>query len=205
MGSARLSSPGNRLVQVGAYCNAAHSSIFTGIPASELQDRIVAVNHLWGARGRALENQLHERSDESGRIELLESALLSCVGALPDHTRTIDIAGIARWMSLTGGRLPLDVLAGRAGVSRQYFRRVFRERVGVTPKLYNRLARFKSGLAYISKTDVDWAQAAAELGYSDQSHMIAEFREFSGRTPAALSLRSGFHPFLVPRREAPYS
>lgn len=27
---------------------------------------------------------------------------------------------------------------------------------------------------------VDWARAALDAGYTDQSHMIAEFREFSG-------------------------
>jgi AraC-like DNA-binding protein len=33
---------------------------------------------------------------------------------------------------------------------------------------------------------VDWARAAADLGYSDQSHLAREVRELSGLTPTAL-------------------
>ena len=44
---------------------------------------------------------------------------------------------------------------------------------------------------------VQWAQVAAELGYADQSHMIAEFRELSSLTPDALSTQRWFHPFIL--------
>jgi AraC-like DNA-binding protein len=127
--------------------------------------------------------------------DLLESALLSRLASAARCTDTIDIAGVAHCVSVNRGRLPLSVLAGRAGVSRQYFARVFHDRVGLTPRLYSRLARFRNGLALISKANISWAETALELGYSDQSHMIADFREFSGRTLASFSLRPHFHPF----------
>jgi AraC-like DNA-binding protein len=41
---------------------------------------------------------------------------------------------------------------------------------------------------------------AAELGYADQSHMIAEFRELSGLTPDALATQRWFHPFILEAR-----
>jgi AraC-like DNA-binding protein len=67
----------------------------------------------------------------------------------------------------------------------------------VPPKLYCRLARFQSALAYVRRGGkVDWARAAAETGYADQSHMIAEFREFSGLTPGSLVADGWFHPFV---------
>ena len=195
MTGVRCSYPGNDLFQIGAYFHAASSSCFTGVPARELQDRILPLVDLWGLRGHVLEASLHEESDELRRIELLEGALLSRVARIDMCVDTIDIAGIARGISTNGGRLPLSVLALQAGVSRQYFARVFHNRVGVTPKLYSRLSRFKAGLGSIPSVNVNWAQAAVDLGYSDQSHMIAEFRELSGRTPASLALPSNFHPF----------
>src|SRR5262249_59183479 len=92
--------------------------------------------------------------------------------------------------------------AGDAGVSRQHLTRAFRASVGVTPKLYCRLARFQSALAYAScGTQVDWAQAAAATGYADQSHMIAEFREFSSLTPQQLVAERWFHPFIERAKE----
>jgi AraC-like DNA-binding protein len=41
-----------------------------------------------------------------------------------------------------------------------------------------------------------WAQAAAGMGYADQSHMIAEFRRFGGLTPHELASQDWFHPFI---------
>jgi AraC-like DNA-binding protein len=74
--------------------------------------------------------------------------------------------------------------------------RVFRERVGLAPKSYCNLARFQAGLAYAGRDGIDWAQAAAALGYADQSHMIAEFRRFSGLTPQTLAAGRWFNPFI---------
>ena len=42
-----------------------------------------------------------------------------------------------------------------------------------------------------------WARVAAELGYADQSHMIAEFRELSSLTPERLATERWFHPFIL--------
>jgi hypothetical protein len=50
---------------------------------------------------------------------------------------------------------------------------------------------------------VNWAQTAIELGYADQSHMIAEFKEFSSLTPPRLASGSWFHPFIERARKSP--
>src|SRR5262249_59962280 len=87
------------------------------------------------------------------------------------------------------------------GVSRQHLARVFRERIGLAPKTYCNLVRFQSGLVYAGRTGVDWAQAAAAMGYADQSHMISEFRRFSSLTPQTLAAGAWFHPFIERARE----
>jgi AraC-like DNA-binding protein len=95
------------------------------------------------------------------------------------------------------GRVTIEAMADHAGVSRQHFSRQFRERLGISPKLYCRLARFHAGLAHAhAHGEVDWAETALELGYADQSHMIAEFRQFSALTPQALVSGDWFHPFI---------
>ena len=92
-------------------------------------------------------------------------------------------------------------LADAAGVSRRQLTRVFRQVVGVSPKRYCRLARFQSGLGLAGVgSGVKWARVAAELGYADQSHMIAEFRELSSLTPEALATQQWFHPFILDAR-----
>lgn len=73
--------------------------------------------------------------------------------------------------------------------------------MGVSPKRYCRLSRFHAALAYAGAgSGLQWAEVAADLGYADQSHMIAEFREFSSLTPDALATQRWFHPFILESR-----
>jgi methylphosphotriester-DNA--protein-cysteine methyltransferase len=63
---------------------------------------------------------------------------------------------------------------------------LFREQVGLTPKLYCRLHRFQDVLRQIAVgAPVDWADLALAGGYCDQAHLANEFRDFSGISPSA--------------------
>jgi len=84
----------------------------------------------------------------------------------------------------THGRAKIRDIAKAADLSRRRFIEVFAAEVGVTPKLFGRLQRFQHAVAIAqSRSRVDWAQLAVECGYSDQSHLIHEFMEFSGISP----------------------
>jgi AraC-like DNA-binding protein len=184
----------DRPEMVGVYFRAA-PGIFR-FPVSELTDRAVPIDDLWGARGAVLLADLCDL-DEGRRINWLESVLLSDLARSRRPTRSLDVQGLAECILRLKGRVTVERLARAAGVSRQHLTREFRERIGLAPKLYCRLARFRAGLAYVgSPARIDWARAAADMGYADQSHMIAEFRRFSGLTPEALVRRYWFHPFI---------
>ncbi len=70
------------------------------------------------------------------------------------------------------------------GLSHTRFIQVFRENVGLTPKLFCRVQRFRTVIQEIEKgLAVNWADLAVDCGYSDQAHLIHDFRAFSGITP----------------------
>ena len=108
------------------------------------------------------------------------------------------MAKIASHVGRHGGRVGVTEMAGLTGLSRQHLRRLFLEYLGVSPKLYARLARFRAGLRHLRDTDSagGWSRLAARLGYADQSHLIAELREFTSFTPAQLAGGDRFHPFV---------
>ena len=197
MTAVRPASAGPRLEMAGAYFRPAGAALFTNVPACELTDRVVALEDLWGAAGSELEAGIGEAKGEAARIGWMECALLRQLAKVRSRGAALDVPGLAACILRRRGRLAVQHLAEAAGVSRQRLTRVFREAVGVSPKLYCRLARFQAAMAHArAGTSVDWAQVAVELGYTDQSHMIAEFREFSSVTPGALATRRFFHPFL---------
>jgi AraC-like DNA-binding protein len=72
-----------------------------------------------------------------------------------------------------------------AGLSRRRLSQLFREQVGMAPKLYCRLARFRELVRQIAAGGpVDWADVALAGGYYDQAHLAHEFRDFSGMSPS---------------------
>jgi hypothetical protein len=57
--------------------------------------------------------------------------------------------------------------------------------VGLNPKRFNRIDRFQRVLEKVHRLpDPEWGQLAVEHGYFDQSHLIRDFLEFSGFSPA---------------------
>ena len=181
---------------VGVYLRAGQSAAVAHAPAAELTDKILRLCDLWGDSVAGLASDLDGISEED-RIDRLEAILLRRVRARLRSGTGLDVPRLAAWIRERRGQVSVETLARAAGVSRQHLARAFHASVGVTPKLYCRLARFRSALAYAGRgTDVDWAHAAAEAGYSDQSHMIAEFREFSSLTPQRLAAERWFHPFI---------
>jgi AraC-like DNA-binding protein len=182
---------------VGAYFHPAQISRFVRVPSGELRDRLVAIENLWGAASLELCERLSVTQSEGRRLDLLEHALLQQMSDDREMGTAVDVTGLATWVLQHGGRVTIESLASAAGVSRQHLTRAFRYRVGVSPKLYCRLARFQSALAYARAGDrVDWARVACDLGYADQSHMISEFREFSSLTPHMLATGRWYHPFI---------
>jgi AraC-like DNA-binding protein len=79
-------------------------------------------------------------------------------------------------------------------VSERNLRRVFRDTVGVGPKTFARLERFRRALdAARAQEAPRWAVIALDAGYYDQAHLIADFRAIAGVTPQALlgEMRTG--------------
>lgn len=78
----------------------------------------------------------------------------------------------------------LDKIAGMACMSIRNFERKCKERLGMTAKMYARIARFfKAYKTLESQPIISWADLAYEAGYYDQTHFIKDFKEFAGLTP----------------------
>jgi len=79
----------------------------------------------------------------------------------------------------------VDSVARRHGIGVRRLQRLFTDYVGIGPKWVIRCYRLHevAGRA-ASGPDVDWADLAVELGYSDQAHLIREFTAVVGEPPA---------------------
>lgn len=166
-----------------------------GLPLGELTNRAVGVGQLPGGWLDRLRYRLADAPDWPRRFALLDAALAARLAASPPVDARLDWAW--RWLVARGGQGGVGALATELGWSRRHLAARFRQEVGLPPKTAARLLRFQQARAALGSADaatgtasagraVDWAEVAARCGYYDQSHLIRDFHQFAGTTPAAL-------------------
>jgi len=156
-----------------------------GAPAAAIAGRIVALADLWGApETEQLRERLASAPTTLAAAQILESAIASRL-ALSRPSRAPTALTLAAAQKLTCASV--NAVADDLGVSERHLRRLFHESVGMAPKAFSKLARFHRALqAMRQERGASWASIAAEAGYYDQAHLIAEFRTIAGATPRAL-------------------
>jgi AraC-like DNA-binding protein len=160
---------------------------FLGRPAGELGDTHVDLQAIWGRVAGELREQLCAARTAPQRFRLLERLLKRLLaGRLagrPTHHGAVDIA--LRLIMTTRGRMRVRDIAKAVDLSERRLTDIFRNEVGLTPKVFNRIQRFQAALALARETPRPaWAELAIACGYFDQSHLIQDFVQFSGCTPA---------------------
>lgn len=82
-----------------------------------------------------------------------------------------------------GKRLDMEKLAASHGLSYERFRKVFRDRVGVSPGEYRIRRRIDRARVLIAQERMTNAQAAYELGYPDPFSFSKQFKQVVGVSP----------------------
>jgi AraC-like DNA-binding protein len=158
-----------------------------GVPVTEMLDYSVESRALLGPAVAEVEARLAEATSYAAMLAVLEAYLLRMLRRLrPEAEQPLD-----RLLSvlLPSGRLgaSLDHLAAEACLSPRQFERNFVARVGLSPKLFTRIARFDRAFRLKEKLpDLDWLAVAVQCGYYDYRHLVRDFREFAGVTPPQL-------------------
>lgn len=167
---------------VGVHFKPGGAWRFLGIPASEFSDEHVPLDAIPALRDTAWLDRLATAPTPATRLRLLDSLLRS--GRRRESHPAIEWAvGQLRRYPDSARIAPL---ATEAGLSMRRFNELFTREVGVSPKGFARIRRFHSVLGRIAHPrPIDWSALALDAGYSDQAHLIRDFREFSGLTPAA--------------------
>jgi AraC-like DNA-binding protein len=162
------------------------AALFFCSSMSVITDARVPLAHLMKGWSSVAE-RLAEADSLRARAAILDAALeQGLASAQPERRVDSAVASILR----SRGRASIDDVAAAANLSRQHLGRLFAHHVGVSPKTFARVTRFRA-LLELGDAASSWADVAAQLGYADQSHLIADFREYAGSTPV---------PFFLSRR-----
>jgi AraC-like DNA-binding protein len=175
---------GNALL--GVAFTARGSFPWLGERMSGLSDRIIALADALGDGALTLRERLLNTGPLEARFKVVERWLIARL-----KPRTI-VHPAVRWavdrIAATGGKLSIEELAVQTGFTRKHLGNLFQQQVGLTPKALARVHRFRGALDMLNRAngEVPWTALADQCGFYDQSHLINEFRRFTGFSPTEL-------------------
>ncbi|GIJ66493.1 AraC family transcriptional regulator [Virgisporangium ochraceum] len=166
---------GQRGIELGLTPQGAHRLL--RVPPGELTGLVVDLPVL-----DRLADRLAAADGWAERLDLLDAALLGLAADGPQPDPAVEWA----WAVMRGrhGAVRVGDLVAATGWSRRHFVNRFRAEVGLPPKVAARVVRFQRASRLLG-TGVPAAVAAATCGYTDQSHLVREFRALAGVTPGS--------------------
>jgi AraC-like DNA-binding protein len=155
---------------------------FTRVPVEELTDRSVELSLVETLFDKSFYEALPEKQSVAEIVAHTNSCLINQLSCLYHSNRQIIRA--VDLISLAKGQLSLAAVASDVCLCQRHFERKFKSSVGVSPKMFAKIVRFKHVLQCMQKyPHKDLLTIAVESGYYDHTHLIKDFKLLSGDTP----------------------
>lgn len=163
---------------------------FTGLfreRADLFFERSAALEDVWA--GTDLIDRLSQAPTPLGKLATLDALLAQLFQRAQPSRSTLADQALALFRRPA---VSVESCAHSVGVSERRLSQVFREQVGISPKLWCRVRRFQmAARALYRGVDVPWSDLALRCGYYDQAHFANDFRAFSGVNPLTYSAHRG--------------
>lgn len=168
-------------------------SLFITEPVEASVDRSFGADMLWRGDAEALCAQLFHAPDLSAKVNVMERALLAQI----HRTWSMDrwLAALAHQDQRVTAIPSVRAFAQGLGLSERHLRTVVTRSIGLRPKQWLRIERFRQTLRQaVDGYTLGWAALATEAGYYDQAHMIDEFQMLVGEAPERFLQRWRVYP-----------
>jgi AraC-like DNA-binding protein len=185
----QLSATGN-FKAIGIYFQPhALKSVF-GLDADDLNDACIDLDLMRNKKQGKLSEQLLNSPSLDDQLKIISFYLIDQFQSntkKADETTQYALTQIVH----TNGNIPLRELQQKLQQSERSLERKFKQTVGISPKLFSQICRFQESLNQMRKSKYDkLSDIAFENDYSDQSHFIRVFKEFTGFSPLEFKKQS---------------
>jgi AraC-like DNA-binding protein len=152
------------------------------VRSSELTNGFVELTHLGGLPIESVAEQLRLLPDLASRQRALTELMR---GVAPPLVADARCRRATLLIEAHGGQLRVEALAAELGLNVRGLERLFLEHFGMTPKRMSRLVRLRHVLGALhSGAFGNLAELAQACGYSDQPHLIRDFKALTDRLPS---------------------
>lgn len=154
---------------------------FLGRPMSSVVDGLLDLAAVFDAAAD-LADAVAYASDPAAMAAAADRFLCERVPSGPQPAEST--AAIVERIAADPAVVRVEDLAAEEGISVRQLQRRFTDHVGISPKAVIRRYRLYEAAERARKgADVAWSALAAELGFSDQSHLTREFTAMIGAPP----------------------
>jgi AraC-like DNA-binding protein len=151
-----------------------------GIQANELTDKPIDLNLVLG--NSALQERLLNSKSLANKLSLLDDFLMTLITKTKFDSRIGKYATEKILQTPTGNilaRVQKDIC-----ITERTFQRWFEKNIGVSPNQFRRISQFNKAFQQLNNRQFKHlSDIAFNNGYSDQSHYIKAFKEFTLITP----------------------
>jgi AraC-like DNA-binding protein len=152
------------------------------IPADELRDNIISVEEVFGSSSLTLQEKLFEQPNLQQKLDLLNTFFAASVRSSVGITETL-VRSSLKFMIQQKGVISISQLVKYTGYTERHIERKFNESIGLSPKRLSSIIKLHHFLGSLKNGVRDFTELGYEAGYFDQSHLIKEFRKYTGMTP----------------------
>ena len=152
------------------------------MPAKNFSEQPIPFSSLENIHVEDLAAKLKQEPDPNEKINLVFDWLVTL---LPENADTPDTTHefILRLYE-TKGIEPLETICNHSYNEYKKLQRAFSREIGITPKYFARMVRFESlHNEILASKEIDWMSLVHKYGFHDQSHLIKEFKFFTGESP----------------------
>ena len=168
----------------------------TGIPSGELTNTFVDAEAIWPNGIRPVLERLDSTDVLTDMLTIIEACLVGLVCSHCKRPHAVDT--ISRLIVEQQHHLSLDQLADQSCLSIRQFIRKFDERIGLSPKQFERIARFDKAYRMRNKyPSLDWLSVAIACGYYDHQHFAKDCKELTYLSPISFFAQNQKAPEFV--------
>ena len=161
----------------------------TGVPYYELTNSFIDAEDIFSKEIRLVNERLNSTGNYEEMIQIVEQFLLHLVKAVKRDVHPLDT--ITNLIIEHPENASVLQLAKESFLCSRQFERKFKERMGISPKLFARIARVNKAfrIKYHCHHE-DWLSIAIRCGYHDCQHLVKDFHHFTGVAPTAFLLEN---------------
>jgi AraC-like DNA-binding protein len=163
-----------------------------GVPAHEFLDSILSIDAVFGKNGLLLQEKLSEQNNNQTRIGLLNH-FFSNLFSKKSQSNQLLINSSLDFIVSSKGHFSVSQLVKHTGYTERHLERKFKESIGLNPKKFGNIIKLHHFLKLLKhkSEDLNLTTICYDAGFSDQSHLIKEFRKHTGITPTDYLYNTG--------------